>query len=588
MRAFKKILSLLLVLILAFSMTLPAFAEYDYLTTIEEGEVYSLLKSDEFDTYETVKFIPEQSGNYVVSSHDAAVFCVPSIAGAYPEGEIETGTMDFKYIFNFEAGTVYILTVYSFGEYVDSIKISIVKSCDHLNETEHAQIDPTCTEDGKTEGVSCADCGEWLVEPETIMKRHTDENGDRICDVCSLEALVGSGYVNDAHTASYKYYINGDYVVTGTGKVEYSFDYGVDDEWVIDESYVTKLIIGEGITEVDDYVFCWFSNAEIKLPSTLNHIGTYAFSSKVGFIPESVTSVGFCPYECEEYAVDENNAVFCSVDGVLFSKDRTELISYPYLREDKAYDVPQGVKVIKESAFEYTQLESVTFPEGLETIEANAFADSELKAINLPSTLKYIGECAFEYNYATYIAVPEGVEYIGENAFDDSKYLAVFNPECEIGYQYVEIIIGYAGSTAQELCEADGDITFLPLDEGHSHFYIPTVLEEATCRQKGKVSFSCPCGEVEARIVETEIREHNFYETDSGEECIWCGITSEDCWDDEDFDTENCTCICHRFDHSMSEDFFTGALKVTIMEIIRIFWKLFKTNEICECGMHHY
>ena len=93
---------------------------------------------------------------------------------------------------------------------------------------------------------------------------------------------------------------------------------------------------------------------------------------------------------------------------------------------------------------------------------------------------------------------------------------------------------------------------------------------------------------IEARIVETEIREHNFYETDSGEECIWCGITFEDYWDDEDFDTENCTCICHRFDHSMSEDFFTGALKVTIMEIIRIFWKLFKTNEICECGMHHY
>lgn len=61
------------------------------------------------------------------------------------------------------------------------------------------------------------------------------------------------------------------------------------------------------------------------------------------------------------------------------------------------FNVPLAMTVIGEQAF-YGDLamEKVALPEGLSTIDRQAFAYSSVKTINLPASLSYIADDAFE------------------------------------------------------------------------------------------------------------------------------------------------------------------------------------------------
>lgn len=79
----------------------------------------------------------------------------------------------------------------------------------------------------------------------------------------------------------------------------------------------------------------------------------------------------------KEFVVSEDNESYTSIDGVLFSKDKTKLVSYPHGKADSNYIVPSSVTTIGGRSFESTEnLKSVSFPSSLERIEANAFLSS--------------------------------------------------------------------------------------------------------------------------------------------------------------------------------------------------------------------
>lgn len=73
--------------------------------------------------------------------------------------------------------------------------------------------------------------------------------------------------------------------------------------------------------------------------------------------------------------VSENNQSFKSEDGVLFNKNKTELVYYPIDKEATKYIVPDSVTTIKASAFSfpnsYTGPNEVEIPTSVKTIEAN-------------------------------------------------------------------------------------------------------------------------------------------------------------------------------------------------------------------------
>ncbi len=174
--------------------------------------------------------------------------------------------------------------------------------------------------------------------------------------------------------------------------------------------------------------------------------------------------------------VDKDNEYYCDIDGVLYNKEKTEIICYPidhdfYLREQagykeeiwpdsekydeayikkiQTYRLPDTVIKIGELAFNYANLVRIYLPEGLERIDTLAFFKSTSLAEiitygekgeykSLPDTLEYIGSDAFSYDQAlTYMYIPKSVKNIGHHAFWDTCYkqegevkgLAVMNVE---------------------------------------------------------------------------------------------------------------------------------------------------------------
>ena len=57
--------------------------------------------------------------------------------------------------------------------------------------------------------------------------------------------------------------------------------------------------------------------------------------------------------------------------------------------------IDDNVKEISEYAFQYSKIENITFPQGLETIEDSAFMYGSLKEVIIPKNVTYIGYNAF-------------------------------------------------------------------------------------------------------------------------------------------------------------------------------------------------
>ena len=118
------------------------------------------------------------------------------------------------------------------------------------------------------------------------------------------------------------------------------------------------------------------------MPEGLKIIGDKAFYSCDNItnitIPKSVTSIGKYAFEFTENLtnlnVDSANTVYSSDEqGVLFNKNKTELIQYPIGNERKTYTIPNSVTSIGECAFEGCKLESVIMPNTVTSIEEFAF-----------------------------------------------------------------------------------------------------------------------------------------------------------------------------------------------------------------------
>ena len=126
-----------------------------------------------------------------------------------------------------------------------------------------------------------------------------------------------------------------------------------------DCSNLTSITIPEGVTRIGNGTFSYCSSlASITIPKGVTSIGDYAFgdcSSLTSItLPESLTSIGEYVFSgcssLQSIEVDEGNANYRSIDGVLFNKNVTMLISCPGGKAG-AYTIPEGVTSIGVSAF---------------------------------------------------------------------------------------------------------------------------------------------------------------------------------------------------------------------------------------------
>jgi hypothetical protein len=118
-------------------------------------------------------------------------------------------------------------------------------------------------------------------------------------------------------------------------------------------------------------------------------------------------------------SIDSGNSAFVSIDGVLFSKDKTELIRYPAGKPGTQYEIPQGVTTIRPYAFRDSKLTSIIIPPSVTNIMCYAFHDcSELTSVTIPEQVTIIGDSAFSgCSKITSVTIPEGVTSIGKFTF---------------------------------------------------------------------------------------------------------------------------------------------------------------------------
>lgn len=98
----------------------------------------------------------------------------------------------------------------------------------------------------------------------------------------------------------------------------------------------------------------------------------------------------------QDIEVENGNNNYCSVDGVLFSVDKSTLIKFPRGRSGE-YKVPGFVEIIGQGAFENAKkLTGIKLPANLKIIEDKAFRDcGNLQSIIIPQSTKEIKDSAF-------------------------------------------------------------------------------------------------------------------------------------------------------------------------------------------------
>ena len=155
-----------------------------------------------------------------------------------------------------------------------------------------------------------------------------------------------------------------------------------------------KLVLPDSITTIEPWAFYTDRFTGIlTLPNKLETLGEGAFGANINFentkivIPASLKKIGI-DYEVngenlglsthdfynfganvrkfEAFEVEEGNENFVAIDGVLYTKDKKRLISYPRNKKGDTYEILDGVVTLDEFAFASNMnLQTLKVPDSL-------------------------------------------------------------------------------------------------------------------------------------------------------------------------------------------------------------------------------
>ncbi|MCH5184876.1 MAG: leucine-rich repeat protein [Oscillospiraceae bacterium] len=148
-------------------------------------------------------------------------------------------------------------------------------------------------------------------------------------------------------------------------------------------SGLTSLTIPSGVTSIEEGTFQYCSGLKsINIPNGVTNIELYAFSHCSGLtsliIPSEVKRIRVYAFEdsgLNGITVDENNKYYASEAGVLFNKNKTQLVYYPAGKIEMTYVIPGSVTSISTGAFNYCRnLAGIEIPDSIKTIDVTAFS----------------------------------------------------------------------------------------------------------------------------------------------------------------------------------------------------------------------
>lgn len=183
------------------------------------------------------------------------------------------------------------------------------------------------------------------------------------------------------------------------------------------------VVIPDGVTSIRWGAF--FGNVTtVSIPKTVTSIEAYAFNYAA-----TITA----------FSVDSLNPNYSAIDGVLFDKTGTSLVSYPAGKLATTYAIPSGVTAVTDYSFaEAATLTAVDIPASVTTISTNAFpwtavldsyqVDSQNPSFSSSNGILFNKDKTTLVSYpgaksGSQYSVPSGVTAIGIQAFANAKAL---------------------------------------------------------------------------------------------------------------------------------------------------------------------
>ena len=222
------------------------------------------------------------------------------------------------------------------------------------------------------------------------------------------------------------------------------------------------IAIPNGITTISQLAFAGCSNLKsVNIPDSVTAIGERAFSDCTSLpsisIPDSVTTffinndgwiaddISHSPFSnctsMTEIRVDANNPAYMAVDGILYNKERTILISYPAGKSESTFTVPGSVSDISWLAFSgASNLTQVVLPEGITEVGFYTFQNcTSLRSIIIPEGVTVLSFNAFKNcTSLESITIPKSVTYIDTSTFDNCKKLTIYCYKDSYTHQFAQ------------------------------------------------------------------------------------------------------------------------------------------------------
>ena len=182
-----------------------------------------------------------------------------------------------------------------------------------------------------------------------------------------------------------------------------------------DEAYTVKTISGQAFFNCTELT-------KVTLPKSLEKITSqmYTWYGPWGWMPECFSNPFRGCTSLESIEVDDDNNYFCSVDGVLLSKDKRNLFSYPAGKKQKSYFISENVRKVCGFSFSNSQyLTDIIMSDSVTFLDAGAFeACKNIQSVRLSENIDHIDYWTFERcESLLFLEIPEKVKDFWGEAF---------------------------------------------------------------------------------------------------------------------------------------------------------------------------
>lgn len=203
-------------------------------------------------------------------------------------------------------------------------------------------------------------------------------------------------------------------------------------------SKIKEINLGNNVKTIGSQAFYSVRPEEFVMPDSITSFDSSAFGYSNNSIKKITIGKGYTNNTntgisalcnklnaLEEIIVSDENTAFSSENGVLFNKNKTQLIKYPNKKVDESYTIPDTITSIGTSAFNYSIVKNVKLNDALVSIADSAFLYSNIEGnLIIPDNVTNIGSSAFSYcNNLTALKLGSKVTTIGNAAFQECSHI---------------------------------------------------------------------------------------------------------------------------------------------------------------------